>query len=229
MDQRVCDLIRNFDSCCDAFDHANLFTGPSAYFHFKTLALRRQHSSAGEAVLDRLFLESVYATLTAWGMHRMGPGDTKLIDFDTMADSFRRLEKPIKELSAFTLTRVQADQVDDVSERVWRVIRELKIGQGLTKIVAGSKALHHVLPELVPPIDREYTLCFFFHHKTLSQGDEVAFREMYPRFHRIACECRGQIEARIGRRMNTSFTKVIDNGIVGFVRTRLKAGLDPSV
>lgn len=70
--------------------------------------------------------------------------------------------------------------------------------------------------------DREYTIRFFFHHKTLSQGDEVAFREIYPRFHRIAVECRGQIQGRIGRGMNTSATKVIDNAIVGFVRSKLK-------
>src|SRR2546421_6016081 len=102
------------------------------------------------------------------------------------------------------------------------VISKLRIGTGLTKIVAGSKALHHVLPDLILPIDREYTIRFFFHHKSLSQGDEIAFLEMFPYFHRIAKECRDQIKARTGRGMNTSATKVIDNAIVGFVLTRLK-------
>jgi hypothetical protein len=114
------------------------------------------------------------------------------------------------------------EEVTSVSEQVWAVISGLNIGCGLTKIVAGSKALHHVLPALVPPIDREYTIRFFFHHKSLSQGDKIAFREIYPRFHRIAVACRGQIQGRIGRGMNTSATKVIDNAIVGFVRSKLK-------
>jgi hypothetical protein len=71
-------------------------------------------------------------------------------------------------------------------------------------------------------MDREYTIRFFFHNKSLSQGDAAAFREIYPRLHRVASECRGKIQARIGRGMNTSATKVIDNAIVGFVRAKLK-------
>lgn len=222
LDERVTELIEDFDGCCDVFDQANLFTGPSAYFHSKTVALLRRHKSAGDAILDSAFLESLYATLTAWGMHRMGSGDTKLVEFPVLADSFRKLEQPIRKLSALALSDLRTEEVTSVSKRVWSVISGLNVGCGLTKIVAGSKALHHVLPELVPPIDREYTIRFFFHHKTLNQGDEAAFREIYPRLHRVASECRGQIQARIGRGMHTSPTKVIDNAIVGFVRAKLK-------
>lgn len=152
----------------------------------------------------------------------MGPGDTKLVEFPVLADSFRKLEQPIRMLSVLALADLTMEEIKNVSEQVWTVISGLHIGCGLTKIVAGSKALHHVLPELVPPIDREYTIRFFFHHKTLSQGDAVAFQEIYPRFHRIAVERRGQIQLRIGRGMHTSATKVIDNAIVGFVRAKLK-------
>lgn len=222
MEERVARLIADFDGCCDVFDRANLFTGPSAYFHSKTLALLGQHTSAGDALLNPAFLESLYATLTAWGMHRMGPGDTKLVEFPVLVGSFRMAEQPIRTLSNLRLADLRMAEVQTVSEQIWSVISGLNIGCGLTKIVAGSKALHHVLPALVPPIDREYTIRFFFHHKTLSQGDEVAFRKIYPRFHRIAVECREQIQGRIGRGMNTSATKVIDNAIVGFVRSRLK-------
>ncbi len=222
IDERVTELIEDFDGCCGAFEQAKLFTGPSAYFHSKTFVLLRQHKSAGDAILDTAFLESLYATLTAWGMHRMGPGGAKLVEFPVLADSFRRLEQPIRKLSGLVLADLRVEEVKSVSEEVWAVISQLNVGCGLTRIVAGSKALHHVLPELVPPIDREYTLRFFFNHKTLNQGDAVAFREIYPRFHRIAAECRGKIQARIGQGMNTSATKVIDNAIVGFVRAKLK-------
>jgi hypothetical protein len=74
MGQRVSELVEDFDGCCDAFDRLNLFTGPSEYFHSKTLGLLRQHKCPADAVLDEVFVESVYATLTSWGMHRMGPG-----------------------------------------------------------------------------------------------------------------------------------------------------------
>jgi hypothetical protein len=155
-------------------------------------------------------------------MHRMGPRGAKLVEFPVLVASFRRLEEPIRRISALALADLRSEEVGSASEQVWEVISELDVGCGETKIVAGSKALHHVLPSLVPPIDREYTLRFFFNHKSLNQGDGVAFREIYPRFYRIAVECRGQIQMRIGRGMNTSPTKVIDNAIVGYVRAKLK-------
>jgi hypothetical protein len=37
------------------------------------------------------------------------------------------------------------------------------------KIVGGSKALHHLLPELFPSIDRRYIILFFFQSNNLSQ------------------------------------------------------------
>jgi len=228
MNQRVSELIEDFDGCCDAFDRANLFTGPSAYFHSKTLTLLRQHRSASDAVLNNSFIESLYATLTAWGMHRMGPGNAKLVNFPLLVESLKELHQPIKQASSFTLLGLNPGELEHVSERVWVLISDLKIGQGLTKIVAGSKALHHVLPELIPPIDREYTIRFFFHNKNLSQGGQTAFREIYPHFYRIAMECSKKIEPRIGLGMNTSTTKVIDNAIVGYVLTRFKTEAPPS-
>jgi hypothetical protein len=50
---------------------------------------------------------------------------------------------------------------------------------------------------------------------------------MFPYFCRIAVECRENIDGRIGRGMNSSVTKVIDNAI-GFVKTRLKIVPDPA-
>ena len=44
-------------------------------------------------------------------------------------------------------------------------ISGLRISASETQIVAGSRALHHVLPELVPPIDREHTIQFFYGYK----------------------------------------------------------------
>jgi hypothetical protein len=83
--------------------------------------------------------------------------------------------------------------------------------------VAGAKALHHVLPGLVPPIDREYTIRFFFHSTTLNHGDERAFKEMYPHFQEISSVSLEEIRSRLGDGMNTSETKVLDNAIVGYV------------
>jgi len=31
---------------------------------------------------DERFIEYIYATLASWGMHRMGPGSSKMEDYD---------------------------------------------------------------------------------------------------------------------------------------------------
>jgi hypothetical protein len=219
---RVSELIEDFDGYCDAFDRANLFTGPSAHFHSKSLAILRKHNSISDAILDESFLEAVYATLTSWGMHRMGPGNTKLVDFREFVVSFVVLRPRIQTLSEFTLLGLKSGEIADVSEQLWSVISEIKIGRGATRIVSGSKVLHHLFPELIPPIDREYTIRFFFHHKNMNRGDKAAFQEMYPHFHLIASKCSRKIESRLGKGMNTSTTKVLDNAIVGYVITRFK-------
>ena len=74
---------------------------------------------------------------------------------------------------------------------------------------------------LVPPIDRQYTLMFFFNRKTLDAGDERTFKEVYPHFDHVSRTCRERIAARVGRGWHTSSTKIVDNAIVGFVRMEM--------
>lgn len=65
MEGRVQELIVGLRKFVGVFDRAQLFTGPSLYFHFRTLEKSRQYSSPSEAVEDDAFLEYLYATLTA--------------------------------------------------------------------------------------------------------------------------------------------------------------------
>ena len=217
MDRRVGELTQGFSSYVETFTRSRLFTGPSLYFHWKTIRLLGAYPSPVEAIPHRDFAESLYATLTAWGMHRMGPGVAKLVDFDEMHESMVRQAPLIKEVQALTIWDTSPTEVEDVASRLWLIIDGLKVGVGQTKLVAGSKALHHMLPNVVPPIDRRYTLRFFYHHTNLYGGDEKAFREMYPRFATIARSRRRAIEAVLGTGMNSSATKVLDNAIVGYV------------
>jgi hypothetical protein len=224
MEERVGKLIAEFSECLNVFDGAQLFTGPSLYFHFKTLRIRGKYTTTVDTLNDDDFYDSLYATLTAWGMHRMGAVNTKLVEMDKIKESFHRQAEQIRQVEAYTLSKLEKSQVGQATDQLWQIIAGLKIGVGETKIVANSKALHHLLPSLMPPIDREYTIRFFYHHKTLKKEDnERAFREIYPYFHQIATACKGQIQKRVTARqgMDTSETKVIDNAIVGYVRKYL--------
>jgi len=222
MQERVESLIDQFDEYIDIFNQRNLFTGPSIYFHNKTLEILWNYDKPSEALLDDLFFDYLYATLTAWGLHRMGPGSTKLAELEEIKASFRRQKEQICNLQSLKITDIQDNSVDSVTLTLWELLDNVTVSASKTKIVANSKALHHILPDLMPPIDREYTLRFFYNHTTLNQGDKVAFKEIYPYFYKIASTCRDNIMSHVGFGMNTSQSKVIDNAIIGFVLKELK-------
>src|SRR5258708_27472919 len=72
---------------------------PSLYFHHKTLAIRLDLGGSIDACLaSDPFFESLYATLASWGLHRMGPGNTKLVDLPNMIHSFRRMTDTFRKL-----------------------------------------------------------------------------------------------------------------------------------
>ncbi len=222
MDQRVESLIRRYTECVETFGKAHLFTGPSVHFHLRTLERLRALSSGSKAIADDCFLESLYATLTAWGMHRMGDTDTRLVEFEDFKQSLLSVISEISAIEHLKLADLAEGEVADAAERLWAIIFELRIGIGETKIVAGSKALHHALPDLVPPIDRQYTARFFYGQKSFYGGGAKAFCEIFRRFHRIATACKSETEQLLNKgAMNTSPTKIIDNAIVGWVRTNL--------
>lgn len=219
--RNVDNLIATFSECVDRFERSNAFPGPSLYFHERAIERRRAHADAASLLADTQFLETVYAVLPAWGMHRMGKQKAKVVDFELMVDSFRAMAEPIQTLWEYSITAIADDEVAEVSDQVWYIIAGLKVSQSETRIVAGSKALHHVLPDLVPPIDRQYTFQFFTGQKSVQHGDAAAFAEWFPYLCEIGRSCRPEIE-RITERagfMATSSAKVIDNAIIGFMQS----------
>ncbi|SRR6266487_3546933 len=214
-------LISDFGSFVDAFDKSRQYSGPGVYFHAKALVARRSHASAIDTLADDQFFDYLYATLVSWGLHRMGPGYTKLGDISDLKSSFQQQRGRIERLGNLRIEEIDDDEVDDVAASIWEVLQGLRVGIGKTLLVANSKALHHLLPDLVPPIDRNYTLKFFVGRPYIRRGrDADYFRALFPLFREIAITCQGDIQARIRippEGMNTSVTKVIDNAILGFM------------
>ncbi len=228
MRSRVSELSGQFTYYLSRFSQAGLFTGPSLYFHFQTLKLLEEYGGPRGAVQQERFAETLYATLTSWGMHRMGPTGAKLVEFEEFAAGLKLVAPELGELDELRLCEIRNQDVAPTADSLWRIAEALRVSRSATKIVAASKTIHHLLPELVPPIDREYTLQFFYQNKLLeSARNGPVFRELFPQFHDIAVSCRDEIEAVRGVGMNTSATKIIDNAIVGYVRTHLKGGGGP--
>lgn len=218
-------LIDQFTDSVDAFEASAAFPGPSLYFHERALATRRRHATAASLLADDQFLDYVYAVLPAWGMHRMGKQAAKVVEFADFATSFRAAAKPIQELWTRRITEIEPREAPVVAEKVWSIIASLRVSRSDTRIVAGSKALHHALPNLVPPIDRQYTFQFFTGQKSVPSGDERAFLEWFPYLCEIGNRCRSEVDEIVRRAgfMATGPAKAIDNAIVGYMQRRALA------
>ena len=223
MDARVDELINRVEECLDAFDEAAVFTGPSVFFHAETLRQRRSHVSLQTAIVDRSLLVSIYATLTSWGMHRMGPGGAKLVAFDVFAESIRQLEEHLVPLETLRLEELSGAEAMEVGGRLWQAVQALSVSATESRVVAGTKALHHLLPDLLPPMDRRYTDGFFlgadrtFNSLAFQADPAGAFVEIFPRMVGICRQCRRSFIPRIGSGLHTSPTKCVDNAIVGYI------------
>ena len=77
--------------------------------------------------------------------------------------------------------------VNEVSEELWELFVNLDIVDNEAKLVSGSKALHHLLPDLVVPMDRAYTQKFFcWHNPVFQYSQQDCFSEAFSAFSKIA-------------------------------------------
>jgi len=217
MNRRIEELSIKIPKFTRVFERSGIFSGPSLYFHKRTIDTLRCLNTTSDAIKSTDFLELLYATLTSWGMHRMGPGNTKLRDFPEFTSSIRHNRSRISELENISLAEMTDIEFEQIKKKVWHIIMNLEISIAEARIVPNCKALHHILPKLIPPIDRTYTYNFFYgrNHLTISEMD--AFFEMYERFRCIAKAQKIKIRQLVNCGWNTSEIKVLDNAIMGYV------------
>jgi len=218
--QRASDVIANADAYHHAYYEVKTFGGPSLYFHRKSL-------EAGAATDFTRRLEYVYATLTAWGMHRMGRGGSKMLPFDEFQTSMMPLQDRIREAA-----RLQPpDMTDEDWANIEAIFKGIRVMASGTSIVGNSKVLAHLIPNIVPPIDREYTLRFLRGHTNIANGlDEEwsLMKELIAQFFiPVSSETAFQAKAKAWLSdqtrypWDTSVLKIIDNLIIG--RGKLQA------
>ena len=216
MNERVKELKENFDDFVEYFDSTPIFSGPSLYFHKRVIDILRKEGLP-RALKSEQFFEYLYAILASWGLHRMGKTNTKLVDFDKFKGSITSQKERFLTLEDKRITEINIDtHITSITNQLQELVKNLKIGEGETKIVFNSKAIHHLLPNLMPPVDRQYTLLFFY-NSTSPSHIERCFSEIYPKFISIALEKKDSILQKVGKGFHTSETKVIDNAIVGYV------------
>lgn len=215
-----------------AFDRFRDFGGPSVYFHQECLRARAEHG-----FLSPRHIETLYATLTAWGMHRMGDSDktkTKLTSWDRFRNSLVTGAESVRALGTVTLLGSSERDYSDTVSALRPCYDALDLSQSNATIVVNSKALFHLLPDLVPPIDRQYTVRFFRHRPAEWRDSKGKFRivtlptdleAQFNMFRDICVEVKRLVD-RIDRELfgaelrdhEVTPPKAIDNAIVNYVR-----------
>lgn len=212
-------LIQDFERYIHIFDERVPFTGPTLHFHKKTIDRLRFLGTPSTALNDELFCDYLYATLTAWYFRR--GTNASLEDLNIIGNSILVQQEVIDNLHGRYLSEVNENEIEGIAQALWNIIRNLRIGTGETVLIINTKALHHLLPDLLPPIDRRYTLNFFYGRTNITRPEDRIFYEIYPLFHRIAVSITNFYNI-IGQGWHTSETKLIDNAIIGFVLSELE-------
>lgn len=190
--------------------------------HRKAIEMRNNFSSVNDAISDDDFLYQVQETLVAFGMDRRA---AKLLPTEEFINNARLIGNL---LSLLKVENYSLNDLRDPSVVNWLVSSIVycpKLAANRSQVVTVSKTLHHILPKLLPPIDREYTEEFFrlnnahFSSKSVDGWERVikGFAEIYK-----------QIQGRYGEDYlsnlvdrtpwSTSETKLIDNAIIGYVK-----------
>lgn len=118
MDAHVDALINRFNDSLGYFENVNPFSGPSLYFHNKAIKRRREFDTVENIVWDQEFINSLYATLVSWGMHRMGSGKTKLRAIGDLEASLHRNVSRIRSLENRKLHRLIKKEADVVADEL---------------------------------------------------------------------------------------------------------------
>ena len=151
------------------------FSGPSVYFHQKAIECARNDN---EFLGDR-HLEYIYATLVSWGMHRMGPNGATMPSFQRFKDTILAHKSFFSDMRSKTIETVPEEEFEVILEILTTLCFAIEATTSDSRLVSGSKTLAHILPDLVPPIDRQYTLQFFYGTKTYPIGNNDAGKAVF--------------------------------------------------
>ncbi len=226
------DLIRNIGHYYKrSLEVMKEFGGPSIYFHVQ--AIKERETS----FLSDRHIEMIYATLASWGMHKMGDPEitkAKMVEFPEFKQSIIKHHDTLQQLSSLRMDLCSQDQYEKHIDDLEQIYCALKVSISEATIVAHSKTLAHILPNLIPPIDRQYTIRFFTQENkdfftesgkyrlvNLPQGivaQFVDFKKCCSRMKMLFDRCDHQLFTIDKETFNTSFPKIMDNLIMAFVK-----------
>lgn len=158
------------------------------------------------------FIELIYVTLSAWNMNSRG---AKLQEFDLFEESILNHKKTLMQLGQEELKNIGNKSVKDALKDLFAHLN--LVAHGKPKLVTYSKTFHFFLPDLIVPIDRKYTLCFFYGNIYVPQSIEKQF-DRFIEIENEFCRLHNNVDFRkyIDDNWNLNIPKILDNLIIGY-------------
>lgn len=190
--------------------------------HIKTIRLRRNYSLPSHTAADKAFVSHLRDTLKSWGV----PRPSKLIGCREFSNQIVDAARRLDDLCGIRIEDTTDTDISELVDTLWDCIESLQIKKSNTRLMPGTKTIHHLLPNLVPPIDGTYTAYLFDIDKNQFNVDNE--KKIFSRvFKTLTCIARGcssslkELEAKFGEdktSFNTSIPKILDNTIIGYCK-----------
>lgn len=215
LEGRVAGLIGDFGACVDLYDREVPFVrSGQQQLHRLTIERRRELGSILAAIEDPTFISLFRSTLRKWGIGTRG---SRQVGEGEFVRGLRYWAPELSDLEGLAIEDLGSDAAD-VSAQVYRLVAGLPVVENKAKVVAGTKTLHHLLPDLVPPMDRAGTGEFFRWQKTtdFQYAQEKIFTEGFIALAGVAQDTRPS--SYVGEGWRTSQSKVLDNAVIGWCK-----------
>jgi len=212
--QRLDALIADFDTYASAFDSDVLLDDDRQFgSHRRTIERRRELGPIDAAIEDDAFVEMLYRTIQQWGIGRRG---SHIVSLPTFQDSLAVHRSALADLDRLSIES-DAYEIAAVGAAIDDLVANLSIVENRARIVAGTKTLHHLLPDLVPPMDRAWTGAFFGWSSGDPQSNQTKiFVRAFTGFAEVARAVRPS--RLVGGGWRSCSTKVLDNAVIGYCK-----------
>lgn len=186
----------------------------SASYLYREIIEKHNGNNLINLLSQRRFKELVYATLTAFNMNQRA---AKLVDFEKLSINFDSVKIELNELANKKIENLNSNELEKILSQIEYVFKKINIMQGKSQIVGISKTLHFLLPNLVMPIDRKYTMDFIYgtnKYYTNKDKEWIIFDNIFKHFYFISQKMKNNYKG--------SVPKLIDDAIIGYMKITTK-------
>ena len=218
LDSKINKLIDNFNFYVETGldDLKNKWT-KGIKDHGKVIRQIRKENEISKLLVRDSFLDDVYNVLRSFGMDSRS---AKIKNLQEFKYNILKNKDKIIFLSQYELEKLSTKDFESLKEPILQLFKSMRIMKSHARLVGFSKTMAHLVPDLIPPIDRQKIHLFFYGHTNLPHGVDAEadrFWAILSYFYKICKEVKISKNNWKLEGFNSSVPKIIDNAIWGFM------------